>query len=61
MSEKIRIFHATDVHGSTVVWRKWLNIPHLHKAKILLFSGDLTGKLLIPIIEEKRGRYKGKK
>ncbi len=57
MTEKVRIFHAVDVHGSEIVWRKWLSVPRVYKADILLFCGDLTGKLVVPIIEEKPGRY----
>ncbi len=56
--EKVRLFHAVDVHGSEIVWRKWLSIPKVHKADILLFCGDLTGKLIIPIIEDKKEHYK---
>jgi Icc-related predicted phosphoesterase len=58
MVDKVRLFHAVDVHGSEVVWRKWLSIPKVHKVNILLLCGDLTGKLIIPIIEESPGRYK---
>jgi len=58
MAEKVRIFHAVDVHGSELVWRKWLNIPKIHNANILLFCGDLTGKLIVPVVEEKPGHYK---
>lgn len=60
MVGKVRLFHAVDVHGSEVVWRKWLSIPNVHKADILLFCGDLTGKLVVPVIEEKPGQYKTK-
>jgi len=58
MVEKVRLFHAVDVHGSEMVWRKWLSIPKVHKADILLFCGDLTGKLIIPIIEDKKSQPK---
>ncbi|MHA1593768.1 MAG: metallophosphoesterase family protein [Candidatus Baldrarchaeia archaeon] len=55
--EFVRIYHATDVHGSEQVWRKWLNVPKVHKANILLFCGDLTGKSIVPIIEQPDGTY----
>lgn len=58
MVEKARIFHCVDVHGSEMVWRKILSIPKLHKVNVILVSGDLTGKLIIPIIEESPGNYK---
>jgi len=56
--DKVRLFHAVDIHGSEIVWRKWLSVPRVYKANILLLSGDLTGKIIIPIIDEGSGRYR---
>jgi len=49
----VRFFFSTDVHGSDLVWRKWLNTPKQRGAQIVLFCGDLTGKSVIPIIQKK--------
>ena len=49
----VRFFFSADVHGSEVVWRKWLNTPSQRGANVVLFCGDLTGKKIIPLI--KRG------
>ena len=45
----MRIFFATDIHGSEVCWRKFLNAGAFHKADILVMGGDMTGKAMVPI------------
>jgi predicted phosphodiesterase len=45
-----RVFFATDVHGSEACFRKFLNAAAMYKANIAILSGDITGKLVIPII-----------
>ena len=45
----MRIFFATDVHGSDVCWRKFLNAGAFHKADVLVMGGDMTGKAMVPI------------
>ena len=46
-----KIFYATDVHGSEVCWRKFLNAGPFYKADILILGGDITGKAIVPIVE----------
>lgn len=58
MKNKQRIFFSVDVHGATAIWKKWLKIPSLHQVDILMLCGDLTGKLLVPIIKQGNGSYK---
>jgi len=45
-----RIFFITDVHGSEVTFGKLLNCAPIYQAERLILGGDITGKLLIPII-----------
>jgi hypothetical protein len=45
----VRIFFATDIHGSDVCWRKFLNAGTFHKADVLIMGGDMTGKAMVPI------------
>jgi len=45
----VRIFFATDIHGSDVCWRKFLNAGAFHKADVLIMGGDMTGKAMVPI------------
>lgn len=44
-----------DVHGSIGVWQKWLKVPEYYKADVIMFCGDLTGKGLVPLVQEKQG------
>jgi uncharacterized protein len=51
----MRIFFATDVHGSEVCWRKFLNAGAFHKADVLIMGGDMTGKAMVPIVRRDGG------
>lgn len=48
----MRIFFAADAHGSTEVWKKWLNAAVTHNPDVLMLCGDLTAKSLVPIIKK---------
>ena len=52
-----RIFFTTDVHGSERCFRKFLNAAKAYRADCLILGGDITGKLLVPIVETAGGRY----
>lgn len=52
-----RIFFTTDVHGSDRCFRKFLNAAKAYKADALILGGDITGKVLIPIVEREDGKY----
>ena len=51
----MRIFFATDIHGSDVCWRKFLNAGTFHKADVLVMGGDMTGKAMVPIVASGSG------
>jgi Icc-related predicted phosphoesterase len=51
-----RVFFATDLHGSEMCWRKFLNAAKFYDAEVLICGGDMTGKAMIPIVEE-NGHY----
>ena len=53
-----RMFFSTDAHGSTSIWKKWVRVPEFHNAEMLLLCGDLTGKALVPLVEQSDGTYK---
>jgi len=52
-----RIFFSVDAHGSTAVWRKWLASIDYYKIDTVMLCGDLTGKMVVPIIKQPDGRY----
>lgn len=47
-----RIFFATDVHGSERTFMKFINCAKFYKANVLIMGGDITGKLVVPIIKQ---------
>ena len=51
----MRVFFATDVHGSDICWRKFLNAGTFHKADVLIMGGDMTGKAMVPIVRTNGG------
>jgi Icc-related predicted phosphoesterase len=52
-----RIFFATDIHGSERCFRKFLNAGAFYKCDVLLMGGDMTGKMLLPVITQDDGTY----
>ncbi|MEM4048828.1 MAG: metallophosphoesterase [Zestosphaera sp.] len=54
---RLRIFFSADVHGSSHVWRKWIRVVEVYDINVLILSGDLTGKVLVPIIKRAGGAY----
>jgi hypothetical protein len=53
----MRLYFATDVHGSETCWRKFLNAGAHYKADVLVLGGDMTGKALVPIIDDGGGNW----
>jgi Icc-related predicted phosphoesterase len=52
-----RIFYTTDIHGSEKCFKKFVNAGKFYNADVIIFGGDITGKLIIPIIGQSRGSY----
>ena len=46
----MRVFFATDIHGSEVCWRKFLNAAAFYKADLVVLGGDVTGKVMVPVV-----------
>ena len=53
-----RLFYATDIHGSERTYRKFINAGKFYDVNVLILGGDISGKLLIPIIKETNGKYR---
>jgi len=52
-----RIFFATDIHASDLVFRKFLNAGNYYHADALIYGGDITGKALVFIERGSEGKY----
>jgi Icc-related predicted phosphoesterase len=44
------LFFATDIHGSEACFRKFVAAKTIYKADHLILGGDLTGKMIVPIL-----------
>lgn len=56
--DETTIFFATDVHGSDVCFKKFVNAARFYGADVLLLGGDLTGKVVAPILDLGGERYR---
>ena len=52
-----KIFFATDIHGSDRCFRKFLNAGKFYGVDAIVLGGDITGKMIVPVVEESAGRY----
>jgi Icc-related predicted phosphoesterase len=52
------LFFATDVHGSDICWKKFINAAKFYDAEIIILGGDMTGKAIVPIIHQGGDTYK---
>ena len=48
----LRLYYASDIHGTEVLWKKFLNAPKYYKARVLVMGGDITGKVVIPVVKD---------
>lgn len=63
-AKRLRIFFTTDVHGSTVVFKKFINSAKFYEAQVIILGGDMVGKMIVPLVEQAnhsfRANYLGK-
>ncbi len=57
MGNAIRIFFVTDIHGSSHCYRKYLNSLKVYNVDVGILLGDLTGKVLVPLVEKAGGGW----
>ena len=54
---EVKLFFASDLHGSNVCFKKFVNSAKFYGADMLVLGGDLTGKAVIPIAEQEDGSF----
>lgn len=47
-----KIFFASDIHGSEVCFKKFVNTANFYGVDVLLLGGDLTAKMIVPVVEQ---------
>jgi len=55
---KTRIFFTTDIHGSEICFLKFVNAGKFYGASAMILGGDITGKMIVPLVEVPDGSYK---
>ncbi len=54
----MKIYFATDVHGSEICWKKFISASKFYEVDALILGGDMTGKAIVPIIAQGKDKYK---
>ncbi len=57
MGRKTRVFFATDLHGSSKCFRKFVNGAGVYGAQVAVLGGDVAGKALQTIVRGPDGRW----
>jgi Icc-related predicted phosphoesterase len=58
-SKLTRILYGSDFHGSETVFRKFLSASLQYKADVLIVGGDVTGKAMVPVVNQGNKTYVG--
>ena len=58
MAQKIKLFFATDVHGSEQCFRKFLNAGAAYGPDVMVLGGDVAGKAVQAVVRVGDGRYR---
>jgi Icc-related predicted phosphoesterase len=57
MAKRTRLYFATDLHGSSKCFRKFLNAGPTYRADILVLGADLGGKAIQAIVRGTGGQW----
>ncbi len=57
-ADETTIFFASDLHGSEVCFKKFVNAAAFYKADVLVLGGDITGKIVVPVVEAGNATYR---
>ena len=58
MARKTKVYFATDLHGSSKCFRKFVNAGTAYGVDVLVLGGDIAGKALQTIVRGADGRYR---
>ncbi|HEY1853611.1 MAG TPA: hypothetical protein VGG40_03410, partial [Solirubrobacterales bacterium] len=50
-----QLYYASDIHGSDLLWRKFVNAGKFYEVDVLVMVGDITGKAVVPIVRSAGG------
>ena len=52
------IFFASDLHGSEICFKKFVAAAKFYAADVLLLGGDISAKIVVPVVSAGSGRYR---
>lgn len=55
---RIKVLFVTDLHGSELTFRKFLNSLEIWSPDVLVCGGDVAGKGLLPVLDNGDGRVR---
>lgn len=56
----MKLFYASDIHGSDMLWRKFLNAPTFYGVDTIVMGGDITGKVMVPVVDAGGGLFEAR-
>ena len=54
---KTLVYFVSDLHGSSMCFRKFVNSTKVYKPKVLILGGDVAGKAIQSIVKAPNNRY----
>jgi Icc-related predicted phosphoesterase len=51
------MFYTTDLHGSEQCFLKFVNAGKFYKVNVLVCGGDITGKMIVPLVQTGNDAY----
>src|SRR3954454_24112086 len=58
MAKRLKLYFATDIHGSEKCFRKFLNAAAAYGPDVMVLGGDIAGKAVQAIDDLGGGRYR---
>jgi uncharacterized protein len=55
LNKLTKIIFCSDLHGSELTFRKFVSAAKMHKVDAAIVGGDITGKMLVPIVRQDSG------
>src|ERR1700722_4909541 len=57
MAQKTLVYFVSDLHGSSMCFRKFVNSTKVYKPTVLILGGDVAGKAIQSIVKKPNNRY----
>ena len=54
---RTRIYFVSDLHGSSLCFRKFVNAAPIYEANVLILGADLAGKAIQSVVHQPGGRW----